>query len=207
MSSSDTHQVAVLESHEPGPPEYEQGTEPTPPEYEPGIEPLPEYAREISGLEGILHARRNSNTTLCRDDITWDLGTWRQYTEIYPPSTKPWDERDAKENAFAVSSLFLGIDLGKEEVIAFLIENGIVTPNTKLAGETPLLRAVTNKNVRVVKQLLDLGVDKDALGAAVSCILSSFVSALDLTYSSPNTTTVTRELFTSSVPRFSTQHL
>ncbi|KFY26673.1 hypothetical protein V493_03944 [Pseudogymnoascus sp. VKM F-4281 (FW-2241)] len=166
MSSSDTHQVAVEESQEPGPPEYEQGSEPTPPEYEHGTEPLPEYAREISGLEGILHARRNSNATLCRDDITWDLGTWREYTEIYPPSTKPWDERDSKENAFAVSSLFLGIDLGKEEVIAFLIESDIVTPNTKLAGETPLLRAVTNKNIRVVKQLLDLGVDKDALGAA-----------------------------------------
>ncbi|OBT68695.1 hypothetical protein VE03_01823 [Pseudogymnoascus sp. 23342-1-I1] len=154
------------ESQEPGPPEYEPGTELTPPEYELGTEPLPEYVRELSGLESILHTRIDSNATLSHDDITWDLETWRQYIEIYPPPTKPWEERDANENTFAVSSLFLGIDLGKEDVIAFLIENGIVTPNTKRAEETPLLRAVTKKNVRVVKQLLDLGADKDGLGSA-----------------------------------------
>ncbi|KFY98267.1 hypothetical protein V498_01532 [Pseudogymnoascus sp. VKM F-4517 (FW-2822)] len=164
--SNDTHRGVVEESQEPGPPEYEPGTEPSPPDYEPGTESLPGYVRELSGLEGILHARRNSSATLSRDDVTWDVDTWRQYIEIYPPSTKPWDERDANENAFAILTLFLGIDLGKEDVIAFLIENNIVTPNTKRAEETPLLRAVTKKNVRVVKQLLNLGADKDGLGSA-----------------------------------------
>lgn len=166
--STDAHYEVAEESQQPAPPEYDPGTEPTPPEYEPGTEPLPGYVRELCGLESILDARRNSSATLSRDDITWDLETWRQYTEIYPPSTKPWDERDAKENTFAISSLFLGIDLGKEDVIAYLIANDIVTPNTKRAEETPLLRAVSKKNVRVVKQLLDLGADKDELGSAVS---------------------------------------
>ncbi|OBT41190.1 hypothetical protein VE00_08108 [Pseudogymnoascus sp. WSF 3629] len=164
--SSDTDNGVVEEPQEPAPPEYEQGAEPTPPEYDPGTEPLPEYHGELSGLESILHARMNSSATLSHDDITWDLETWRQYAQIYPPSTKSWDERDAKENAFAASSLFLGINLGKDDVIAFLIENGFVTPNTKLAEETPLLRAVAKINVRVVKQLLDLGAEKDALGSA-----------------------------------------
>ncbi|KFY90718.1 hypothetical protein V500_05007 [Pseudogymnoascus sp. VKM F-4518 (FW-2643)] len=164
--STDKHHEVAEESQEPAPPEYDPGTEPTPPEYEPGTESLPGYVRELSGLQSILHVRRNSSATLSRDDITWDLETWRQYTEIYPSSTKPWDERDAKENTFAISSLFLGIDLGKEDVIAYLIANDIVTPNTKRAEETPLLRAVSKKNVRVVKQLLDLGADKDELGSA-----------------------------------------
>jgi hypothetical protein len=167
MGSNTNHGV-VEESQERLPPEYEPGTEPTPPEYDPGTEPLPGYFREISGLESIILARRNSTAPLSRDDITWDLETWRQYIQIYPPSTKPWDERDAKENAFVASSLFMGINLGKDDVIAFLIENGIVTPNTKLAEETPLLRAVAKTNVPIVKQLLDLGAEKDALGSVVS---------------------------------------
>lgn len=171
--SSDTHRGVVEESQEPRPPKYDPGTEPepSPPDYEPGTEALPGYVRERSGLESILHARRNSSATLSRDHITWDLDTWRQYIEIYPPSTKPWDERDANENAFAVSTLFLGIDLGKADVIAFLIENNIVTPNTKRAAEAPLLRAVTKKDPRVVQRLLNLGADKDGLGSAVSSIV------------------------------------
>ncbi|OBT87720.1 hypothetical protein VE02_04080 [Pseudogymnoascus sp. 03VT05] len=166
IQNDDTDNGVVEESQEPAPPEYEPGIEPTPPEYDPRTEPLPEYSGELSGLESILHARRNSNATLSRDDRTWDLETWRQYVQIYPRSTKSWDERDAKENAFAASSLFLGINLGKDDVIAFLIENGIDTPNTKLAEETPLLRAVAKTNVRVVKQLLGLGAEKDAISSA-----------------------------------------
>jgi hypothetical protein len=175
MSTDDAHPVVVVvdESQEPAPPAYEPGTtEPTPPEYEPGTEEaLPGYVRdepEPVGLESLLRARMDSSATLSRDDTTWDLETWRQYTEIYPPPTKPWDERDAEENAFAAASLFMGIELGKEEVIAFLIENGIVTPNTKRAGKTPLLHAVSARNVTVVKQLLDLGAGKDGFGSAVS---------------------------------------
>lgn len=166
--STDTHDWAVEESQEPAPPEYEPGTEPTLPEYDPGTEPLPEYARRPSGLESILQVRRNSTATLSHDDVTWDLESWHRYAEIYPPSKKPWDERDANEKYFAVSSLFLGIELGKEDVIAYFMENGMVTPNTKRENETPLLRAVTKKQVGVVKQLLDLGADKDAFGSAVS---------------------------------------
>ncbi|KFY49115.1 hypothetical protein V495_00703 [Pseudogymnoascus sp. VKM F-4514 (FW-929)] len=164
---ADTNHAVVEESQEPAPPDYEPGTEPTPPEYDLGTERLPGYFRELSGLERILQARRHSNAaTLSRDDATWDIESWRQYLEIYPPPTKPWDERDAQENFFAESSLFFGIDFGKEEVISFLIDNDIVTPNTKRDGETPLLRAVTKKNVQMVKYLLDLGADKDALGSA-----------------------------------------
>lgn len=169
--NSDTHHRLGEESQGPAPPHYDPVPEPTPPEYDLGTEPLPVYVQELSGLESIIRARRNNSTILSCDDVTWNIETWRRYTEIYPSSTKPWDERDAKENSFAVSSLFLAIDLGKEDVVSFLIENDIITPNTKRDVETPLLRAVTKKNVRMVKQLLDLGADKDALGSAVGSIV------------------------------------
>jgi ankyrin repeat protein len=99
---------------------------------------------------------------------TWDLEAWRQYFQAHPPSKKPWDERDANENFHSVSSLYQAIDQGKEDIVAFLIENNIVTPNTESFFETPLLRAVTKKNVMVAKTLLDLGAEKDAFGCAVS---------------------------------------
>jgi ankyrin repeat protein len=66
-----------------------------------------------------------------------------------------------------LSSLFLAIDHGDVDIVAFLIENDIITPNTKRLDETPLLRAVTRKNVALVQRLLDLGADKEAFGCAV----------------------------------------
>jgi hypothetical protein len=169
---SDKHHPVVEESQEPAPPGYEPGPSAT----HDRAEPPPAYTEgEPSDPQRIQQARRNRATS--RHHEIWDLETWRQYIEIYPPSKKPWDERDAKEKFHAASSLFSAIAQGKEDVIAFLIENDIVTPNTKRVGglmfgeeteDTPLLQAIIKKNVRVVQQLLDLGADKDVLGSAVS---------------------------------------
>jgi hypothetical protein len=171
--SSDKHQLVVEESQEHAPPGYEPGSSAThgsaaaPPSYTEG---------EPYGPRRIQQARR-SLESLHHDlyhDESGDLETWGQYPEICSPSTKPWDERDAKEKHQAASSLFFAIAEGREDVIAFLIGNNIVTPNTKWVGsrfhseDTPLLHAVTKKNVRVVQQLLDFGADKDALGSVVS---------------------------------------
>lgn len=165
----DVAEAVVNESQEvPTAPEYEPRTEPLP-GYAADAQPVPVYVEhEASSLQRMVYARRNNSAT-CPENIT-DQETWRQYLEIYPPSTKPWTERDARENAIAESSLYASINQGKEDVIAFLIENNIATPNTKLSSteETPLLRAVTQKNVRVVQQLLDLGAEKDAFGSVVS---------------------------------------
>jgi hypothetical protein len=165
--------AVVGESQVPTPPEYEPATDHLP-GYEHDAEPVPLYVEaELSNLERMVLARQDSGASPPQNIS--DLETWRQYLEIYPPSTTPWEERDANENAIAESSLFASIDMGNEDMIVFLMENDIVTPNTKLTSteETPLLRAVTQKNVLVVKQLLDLGAEKDAFGSVVSRISDS----------------------------------
>jgi hypothetical protein len=166
MSNDKDHSMAE-EVQEPAPPGYEAG--PSAPHDE--VEPLPEYTRTQSrGPREIMQFRRNRDN--CRHSCGYlhgtDLEAWREYTQLHPPSKKPWDERDANGNFHAVSSLYLAIDEGKEDLVAFLIGNDIVTANTKSVEETPLLRAVTKKQVRVVQTLLDLGAEKDALGCAVS---------------------------------------
>jgi hypothetical protein len=166
MSNDKDHSMAE-EVQEPAPPGYEAGPSATHDE----IEHLPEYTRtQPHGPLEITQYRRNRDNRQhsCGHPHGTDLEAWREYIQLHPPSKKPWDERDANKNFHGVSSLYLAIDQGKEDLVAFLIENDIVTPNTKLREETPLLRAVTKKRVRVVQMLLDLGAEKDALGCAVS---------------------------------------
>ena len=52
--------------------------------------------------------------------------------------------------------------------MALLIENHLVTVNTKMMGMTPLLMAVSEKNVKVVQQLLELGAEPNEFGNPVS---------------------------------------
>jgi hypothetical protein len=166
MDSVKDHSMAE-EEQEPAPPGYEAGPSATHDE----IEPLPEYTiTQPRGPREIIQYRRNrdNHQHSCGLPHGTDLEAWREYVQLHPPSKKPWDERDANENFHAVASFYLAIDQGEEDLVAFLIGNDIVTPNTKLVEETPLLRAVTKKQVRVVQTLLDLGADKDAFGCAVS---------------------------------------
>jgi hypothetical protein len=166
MGNDKDHSMAE-EVQEPAPPGYEVGPSATHDE----VEPLPEYTRtQPRGPQEIIQYRRNRNNRQlsCGHQHGTDLEAWREYVRLHPPSKKPWDARDSNENFHAVSSLYLAIDQGKGDLVAFLIENDIVTPNTKSVEETPLLRAVTKKQVRVVQTLLDLGADKDAFGCAVS---------------------------------------
>jgi hypothetical protein len=166
MSNDKDHSMAE-EEQEPAPPGYEAG--PSAPHDE--VEPLPEYtSTQPRGPREIIQYRRNRehHRHSCGRPHGTDLEAWREYIQLHPPSKKPWDERDANENFHAVSSFYLAIDQGKEDLVAFLIENNVITGNTKLVEETPLLRAVTKKQVRVVQTLLDLGAEKDAFGCAVS---------------------------------------
>ncbi|PPQ90645.1 hypothetical protein CVT25_006628, partial [Psilocybe cyanescens] len=64
-----------------------------------------------------------------------------------------------------VEELFNAIAREDNETIRLLIQHNIVTANTThRTGQTPLLQAVSVKNVFIVKQLLDLGADPNALG-------------------------------------------
>ncbi|KAE8444206.1 hypothetical protein EG329_000803 [Mollisiaceae sp. DMI_Dod_QoI] len=66
---------------------------------------------------------------------------------------------------FVVNQLFTAIREGEDDLVALLIENNIVTPNTTLQGETPLLAAVATRNIKLVEKLLGFGADQNAFGA------------------------------------------
>ncbi|KAF8847402.1 hypothetical protein BDZ45DRAFT_607504 [Acephala macrosclerotiorum] len=68
---------------------------------------------------------------------------------------------------FLTSSFFSAIQEGEEEVVTLLIQSNLVSPNTALRGETPLLKAVATRNVRMVETLLGLGADRNAFGNVV----------------------------------------
>jgi ankyrin repeat protein len=112
---------------------------------------------------------RELNKILCIRDRTRenDVNIWRRYLDSFEQGKQTNEEREIAK-AYIITHYFSAIRLGQEDVIALLIENHLVTANTKLGAMTPLLMAVSKKNVSVVKQLLELGADPNEFGGLVS---------------------------------------
>ena len=67
-----------------------------------------------------------------------------------------------------VVELFRAIKREDSESISLLIQNNLVTANTRSeAGRTPLLEAISTKIVHLVKELLEFGADPNAFGVVV----------------------------------------
>ena len=68
-----------------------------------------------------------------------------------------------------VKELFNSIQKEDEEAIALLIQHNLVTANTTSeTGQTPLLEAISTKNLTIVKAFLDFGADANKFGVVVS---------------------------------------
>jgi hypothetical protein len=68
-----------------------------------------------------------------------------------------------------VKELFDAVSREDAEAIALLIQHNLVTANTTSeTGQTPLLEAISKKNIAIVKELLDLGADCNGFGVVVS---------------------------------------
>lgn len=95
-----------------------------------------------------------------------DVAVWRKYIDGL--SRKQTDQESVFAERCMIKHYFSAIAAGQEDVIALLIENHLVKVNTKMTGMTPLLKAVSEKNVRIVQQLLELGAEPNEFGSAVS---------------------------------------
>ncbi|CAF9908046.1 MAG: hypothetical protein HETSPECPRED_007972 [Heterodermia speciosa] len=86
-----------------------------------------------------------------------------------PPEKNPggqWSEHSLLVTQ-ALDTYFSAIQTKKDEVVALLIETGIVTANTTSRdGVTPLLAAVEAGNVRMVQELIDFDADVNTYGSA-----------------------------------------
>ena len=130
------------------------------------IENLPRYTEQhdpsapisIQDLNRILKDPRRER----RNDVT----LWKRFIKGFAGMQASKDLVFAER--YIIKHFFLAIVAGKEDVISLLIENHLVTVNTKLLGITPLLMAVSEKNVRIVHLLLELGAEPDQFGNAVS---------------------------------------
>jgi len=72
-----------------------------------------------------------------------------------------------------VKELFDAISRDDAEAIALLIQHNLVTANTiSETGQTPLLEAVSKKNIAIVKELLELGADCNSFGVVVRHLLA-----------------------------------
>lgn len=143
-------------------PTYQQHPDPHHPDLE-GTGRLPVYAEVDTGPHVTLLdvADILSNNNRAKDQ---DINLWQTFIDCNPGWTTVQSIGTVVEDGF-----FSAIDEGQEDVIALMIENDLVTANTILSStyETPLLRAVAVKSVTIVRQLLELGAEKDGYGVKV----------------------------------------
>lgn len=86
----------------------------------------------------------------------------------------PEDQDSTRVKQQIVDELFNSIGREDAEAVALLIQHNLVTANTTShRGETPLLKAISTRNIAIVKEILDLGADWHNFGTAVSTIICS----------------------------------
>jgi len=84
--------------------------------------------------------------------------------EEYPPGSEPLEH----VKRHIILEFFRAIRTEDSEAITLLIQNNLVTANTRSASSrTPLLEAVSTKIPHLVKELLDFGADPNAFGYLV----------------------------------------
>jgi hypothetical protein len=123
-------------------------------------ETLPTYTEQDETTETTLEV-------LAAAAASCDDGRELPITDGSEPEAGHWDET-AKARFQIVLTFFQAIRTKRDELVAMLIDRGLVTADTlDRYGSTPLLMAVVAGDVRMVQELVDFGAQIDRFGAEV----------------------------------------
>jgi hypothetical protein len=145
-----------------------------------GLRPLPAYTERLDPVAELFQSILSDSEPGQKQER--DLEAWKEFVarssvpqlSRAAPKEEIVPQYDGSEgiDRQIIFLFFSAINAGQENVVQYVIEQKIVGPNTRLANETPLNKAVRSKNVSMVRRLLDLGADIDAFSRVV-CILFS----------------------------------
>lgn len=130
------------------------------------IENLPLYTAQHDPNAPITASELNN--ILCNPDRARenDVNIWRRY--LNGSSEKKVDLGSSEKRSSLIRNFAMTIEAGQEDVMALLIENNLMTANTRFYGLSPLCLAVLQKNVRMVQQLIELGAEPNDFSGPVS---------------------------------------
>ena len=131
------------------------------------IETLPLYSEEHDPNAPIRIAELNEIMRENNRPRENDIVALRRYIDGIG-STKLTGEDRTFAEACMTNYFFEAIEDGQQDVVTLLLENHLVTANTKFGGTTPLLMAVSKKNIEIAQQLLELGADPNEFSFVVS---------------------------------------
>ena len=131
------------------------------------IESLPLYSEEHYPNAPIRIAELNEIMRENNRPRENDIVALRRYIDGIGATKVVGEDRTFAE-ACMPNYFFEAIENGQEDVVNLLLEHQLVTANTKFGGTTPLLMAVSKKNVEIARQLLKLGADPNEFSFVVS---------------------------------------
>jgi hypothetical protein len=145
-----------------------------------GIRPLPTYTERPDPVAELFQTISSDSEPEEKQER--DLEAWKEFvartsvpqlSETAPKKgiVPRYDGSEGIDRQI-IFLFFSAINAGHENVVQYVVDQGIVGPNTTLAKETPLSKAVRSKNVSMARRLLNLGADIDAFSRVVRIPLS-----------------------------------
>lgn len=145
-------------------------------------ENLPLYTETHEPTVALTFAELSEALSDPKRDLEKDERLWQRFFDGYNPQPlgyeSDYEQNQTKEDKF-LTLLLSAISRGDGDIVALVLDHQLCTANSKVDDITPLVRAVSEKNVPITRQLLEHGADPNQYGYSVS---SFTVFRTELTY-------------------------